>query len=199
MGRPRKVAGQTPTDERILVAAEAAFAERGRNGVSLSQIAAEVGIRAPSLLYHFPTKQALYSAVIERVFSDLQEAVLQNMSVEETLFEQVAQTSEALYSLVATRQNFLRLVVRELLNPEGEESPAVKGLERLVDVVTGLLVQSGAGAPGIPVKEAVMQLFYGVLLRGASANESSGLWSDVGNTKAMAFRLLLPTLPLENA
>ena len=192
MGRPRKVAGQTPTDERILAAAEAAFAEHGQDGVSLSQIAADVGIRAPSLLYHFPTKQALYAAVIERVFGDLQGAVLKNMSVEETLYDQVAQTAEALTSLVATRQNFLRLVVRELLGPYGDESPAVQGLEKLIDVVTGLLIQRGAGAPGVPVREAIVQLIYGVVLRGAASVEVEGLWSDVANVQAMAFRLLLP-------
>ena len=192
MGRPRKVAGQTPTDERILAAAEAAFAEHGRDGVSLSQIAADVGIRAPSLLYHFPTKQALYAAVIERVFGDLQGAALKNMSVEETLYDQVAQTAEALTSLVATRQSFLRLVVRELLSSRDEESPAVKGLDQLINVVSGLLIQRGAGAPGLPVKEALTHIIYGVVLRGAAAGDANGQWADVAMTQRMAFRLLLP-------
>ena len=192
MGRPRKVAGQTPTDKRILAAAEEAFAEYGRDGVSLSQIAADVGIRAPSLLYHFPTKQALYTAVIGHVFADLQEAVLENMSVEETLFEQVTRTSEALGTLVATRQTFLRLVVRELLSSKGEESPAIKGLELLVDALAGLLEQRGAGAPGVPVPDAVRQLIYGFLLRGAAAGAEFDTKEVIASTQAMAYRLLLP-------
>lgn len=195
MGRPRKVAGQTPTDKRILAAAEEAFAEHGRDGVSLSQIAADVGIRAPSLLYHFPTKQALYSAVIGHVFSDLQAAVLDNMRAEETLFEQVARTSEALGTLVATRQTFLRLVVRELLSSKSDESPAIKGLELLVDALVSLLTQRGAGAPGIPVRDAVMQLIYGFLLRGAAVGAEFDMATAVASTQAMAYRLLLPVPP----
>jgi TetR/AcrR family transcriptional regulator len=75
-----------------LAAAEAAFAAHGREGVSLSQIAADVGIRAPSLLYHSPTKRALYGAVIERVFTELQRTARENMSVKETLCELIART-----------------------------------------------------------------------------------------------------------
>jgi len=194
MGRPRKVAGQTPTDERILSAAEAAFAEHGRDGVSLSAIASEVGIRAPSLLYHFPTKHKLYAAVIERVFADLEKTALENMSVEETLHEQIAGIAEALVSLMETRQAFLRLVVREILNPHGEDSPAIEGLNRLATVLTNIVTSRGGGAPGIPVREAVMQLISGFLLRAAAAPEVTALWTDTPSYRAMVYRLLLPSI-----
>ena len=193
MGRPRKVEGQTPTDERILSAAEAAFAEHGRDGVSLSKIAADVGIRAPSLLYHFPTKEALYLAVIQRVFADLEKTALENMSVEATLDEQISRISEALSTLVETRQAFLRLVVREILNPHGEDSPAISGLNRLATMLTQIVTNRGGGAPGIPVREAIMHILAAFMLRNAASPEVAALWTDTPSYQAIAFRLLLPS------
>ncbi len=54
------------TRARILDAAEGLFAERGFAGTAVRDIAARVGLSAPSLYNHFAGKQALYEAVLER-------------------------------------------------------------------------------------------------------------------------------------
>jgi AcrR family transcriptional regulator len=54
------------TAERILDAAEALFAERGYAGTSLRDVAARVELRIPSIYNHFPSKDALYAAVLAR-------------------------------------------------------------------------------------------------------------------------------------
>ncbi len=59
------------TREAILDAAERLFAEKGFLGASLGDIVAEVGIAKPSLIHHFPTKERLYAAVLERIGTGL--------------------------------------------------------------------------------------------------------------------------------
>jgi len=63
--------GSTAT--RILDAAESLFAQRGFAGVSVREIAGQVGLNQASIYNHFPSKQALYEAVLERGFRPIRD------------------------------------------------------------------------------------------------------------------------------
>jgi AcrR family transcriptional regulator len=63
---PALAAAEAPTRERILDIAEGLFADRGLAGTSVRHISAAVGVTPGSLYNHFPSKQALYEAVLDR-------------------------------------------------------------------------------------------------------------------------------------
>jgi len=61
----RKVRGEVRRD-RILEVATVHFGRRGYQGSRLIDIAAEAGVTDAGLLHHFPTKRALFDAVVQR-------------------------------------------------------------------------------------------------------------------------------------
>ena len=58
---------QEDTKQKILTKALELFAARGYDAVSVGEIAQAVGIKAPSLYNHFPSKQAIFDALVEAV------------------------------------------------------------------------------------------------------------------------------------
>lgn len=61
--QPKSTRGAA-TRERIVREAFALFAEHGFHAVSVRDIAAAVGVKDASLYNHFPTKQAIFDAVL---------------------------------------------------------------------------------------------------------------------------------------
>ena len=61
----------TSTRDRVLAAALSAFARRGVEATSLDAVAAEIGIRKQTILYYFPSKDALVKGVIEHAAQEV--------------------------------------------------------------------------------------------------------------------------------
>jgi TetR/AcrR family transcriptional regulator len=125
------------TRAEIIAAAEHHFAERGFQDARLGDIAAAVGIRRPSLSYHFAEKHELYTAVIESVFADWWQALPSAGGV----VERFEAAMGSWVDFVAERPSAARLLLRELANVQPERIGAllhsggavVRWLERLID------------------------------------------------------------------
>ena len=63
----------------VLAAAQRILDEEGRDALTMRRLAAEVGIRAPSLYRHFPDKAAVEAALIDAGFVALTEAFVRAM------------------------------------------------------------------------------------------------------------------------
>ncbi len=60
---------------RILEKAARLFASKGVEGTSLQEISDAVGVRKPSVLHHFPSKEALHAGVLRDVLARWMESV----------------------------------------------------------------------------------------------------------------------------
>jgi len=116
----RLAAPEGDTRQQILQRAIALFAGAGYAGVSVRDVAAQVGISAAALYHHFPDKQALYLAAMEHAFARNESGILAAMESALSPLERLDCFVTRFAALVAGDEEFRRLVQRELL--DGDEA-----------------------------------------------------------------------------
>ena len=122
---PRRRKGEQ-TAERILDAAEALFAERGYAGATLRDVASQVGLRTPSLYNHFPNKESLYAAVLERGISPVLDVLSEVVEARDRSDRDVRQVVERTMKLVGRRPELPRLIQHETLSGGRHLSPLLR-------------------------------------------------------------------------
>lgn len=101
--------------DKILAQATRLFAERGVEGTSLQEIADAVGVKKPSVLYHFPSKEALHARVVEHLLSRWNEALprLLKAAAREDRFDAILDETLTFF---AEDRDRARLLLREALD-----------------------------------------------------------------------------------
>lgn len=109
----------TPTRELILREARACFADQGFEGTSLNDIAAGVGIRRPSLLHYFPSKEAIYRQILQDALAQWGTEIDAIRSTPTSGWELVDQVLGASFDFFRANPEIVRIVRREALAPKG--------------------------------------------------------------------------------
>src|SRR5439155_22918220 len=131
MAAPREETATTP--ERILDAALLSFGTRGYEATSLGELGAGLGIRKQTILYWFPSKDALLDAVIDRSAGELAAALELTLARAGQGWERVEAVVKKVFRLAARRPELLGLL-REMsrLGPPAST--------RLIDALDPLVI-----------------------------------------------------------
>lgn len=128
--------------DQILSSATRLFAAHGFDGTSVQSIAEAVGIRKPSLLYHFPSKDELRHCVLDQMLDHWNQELprLLLAAAREERFEKVM---ESLVGFFLEDPDRARLIVRESLDRPSEMNERLGRFVRpWVDVVADQLARA---------------------------------------------------------
>jgi TetR/AcrR family transcriptional regulator len=133
--------------EKILLEATRLFAARGFEGTSLQDVADAVGVKKQSVLHHFPSKEEVRRAVLERLlarWNDVLPRLL--MASQASGLEKFEAVTSELFEFFATEPDRARLIMRELLDRPGEMRVLAESFVRPWVVVVTQYIEMGQKA-----------------------------------------------------
>ncbi len=109
--------------EAILGAARTVFARKGFHGTTIADIADEAGIALGTVYLYFPSKNAIFAALHERLFALIARAAAQGAPPGATLRDDIDARVSAVFDTCRDNQDLLRLVVlnTDPTSPEARE------------------------------------------------------------------------------
>ncbi|MEW6269202.1 MAG: TetR/AcrR family transcriptional regulator [Thermodesulfobacteriota bacterium] len=140
--------GARSTRELILDAAERLFAAHGVDGVAVRDLARETGVTASSLYNHFPSKQALYDAVLERGLEPIVAMTAEAWQAGPIRPERVRAQLERMTAHLADHRHLAPLLQRVMLEDSGLPEPRIGRWIRSLSDKGSRLIRDAAGPAG---------------------------------------------------
>ncbi|WP_218916067.1 TetR/AcrR family transcriptional regulator [Kosmotoga pacifica] len=104
------------TREKILMAARKAFAEKGHDGVSMSEIASNAGVKKALIYYYFPSKEDLYYEVWRYSLDELEEHIFREVENENVYVKKIKRLLKAYVDFVTNKKEIIKIIQREKEN-----------------------------------------------------------------------------------
>lgn len=134
---------------RILREATRLFAAQGYDGTSLQQVAESVGIRRPSVLYHFPNKEALREAVLAHMLAYWKDAIPGILTAATRGGDRLDLALKAMVGFFVDDPDRARLLTREMLDrPDAMRALFSEHLQPWTGLLTGA-IRMGQGAGSV--------------------------------------------------
>jgi len=173
---------------RILEEAVRLFSEKGFDGTSIQLIADAVGIRKPSLLYHFKSKEKLREAVYERLMvhwkNELPKLLTENLTDKDRFASII--TSLVKYFLKDIHRS--RMSIREMLDrPEIVKEIVHDQLNPWIKLTCEYIEmgkQNGVVRPDVQAEGYIVHTIILVLGTVAVGNVLSGLFDNSWNAES---------------
>ncbi len=115
-------AAPKPQRENILDVGEHLFAQRGYAGIGLAEVADGVGLSKSSLFHHFPSKAQLYTAVMARILTHLDDEITRALALGGRPTERLERWIDTVIDVLAAHPTYPSLLLRVLV--EDAELPS---------------------------------------------------------------------------
>ncbi len=169
------------------------FGTAGYSAARLEDIAADVGIKRSSLLYHFDSKQALYTAVLARAFTELERSVHTTMGSADSFEARHKRLVDGLIAFEQQHRPLLQVLMRSLLDHDATGTALVeRSFVPLVDRIEQFM-RDGMGDTllvDFPIRAAILQQIVGHLARSAMGPIGDILWRGDAQTWTLTQALL---------
>lgn len=153
MPKPKTSRPDMPdTRTRALDAAERLFDEKGVDGTSLQQIADAIGIRAPSLLHHFESKEQLLEEVITRLLVRTRDEAIEAMLAHDAAADRFSAVMDVVRRMAQRHPQLVRVIMAEAMQ---QHSVALTPLEQVMGPMLEKIERSLRGAASLPPEAPV--------------------------------------------
>jgi TetR/AcrR family transcriptional regulator len=130
---------QRKNSEAILEAALEVFSASGFRGATLDQIAEVAGLSKPNLLYYFPSKEAIHTALLSKLLENWLDP-LRDMDPDGDPMTEIMRYVHRKLEMSRDFPRESRLFANDILQGAPQMRPAIEGeLKELVDEKTALL------------------------------------------------------------
>ncbi|MBO6504135.1 MAG: TetR/AcrR family transcriptional regulator [Kordiimonadaceae bacterium] len=138
-------AKQKPAKEKFVETALKMFADKGFYGISLADLASELGLTKQAIIYHFKTKDALYAEVLAGLSARFEAVMDRVLAADCGADEKWQLLLREMFNHMETAPEDARLIMRELLdNSERAQQSHRWYLRRFLNECVALISETKA-------------------------------------------------------